>query len=180
MTRRGKRGERGVTLFEVALVVTIAAILVLSVIAGRAVVEMSRENAVVRVVGTVQANFNAFLEARRRLPGDTGGDGQISGADDAVQEMVDQRYLDADATDTVPTPGVVILPYNQRGSILTVPAGGPASLVGKHALRVTVPDGASVSGRYDSILDDGVATSGDVQVEDIAGTTSYLWIVIQG
>lgn len=161
-----ERAERGVTLFEISLVVLIAGLLIAAVAGGRAVANMARKSAVPRQVNGVIAAFQAYVEDRGGLPGDRladggNGNGVIQPDEPALDAMVRQGFLDGASVDDTTAPKTVSLPMGMRGQIVTVTGDGgtiPWPFGERvHVLRINFGNDAATANDIEEVLDDGAA-----------------------
>lgn len=180
-----RKSERGVTLFEISLVVLIAGLLIAAVVGGRAIANMARKNAIPKQVNGVIASFQAYVEDRGSLPGDTvtvnGVIDPVVDGEDAPLAMIQDGFLDggsAQLRTVAPTVNEIILPSGLRGVIVTSNSAALWGGTNTHVLRIPPTGGTSDMTLLDEVeesLDDGAFTgaaddtTGSVRVDFTLG-----------
>ncbi|WP_024851760.1 prepilin-type N-terminal cleavage/methylation domain-containing protein [Hydrogenovibrio kuenenii] len=181
LTQQKKSSQKGFTLVEMAIVLVIIGLLLGGVLKGQELIANARMKASISQIQQLTAAVYTYQDKTEYLPGDdpnatvkdsgTGlGDGAIS-ADESkyvFKNLQDQNLISGSFT---PTTAGAEYAKNKFGGNVEILSNGAALGATAVTICLTGLSGAEAT-QIDTKMDDGIATTGSVQVADATTITT--------
>jgi prepilin-type N-terminal cleavage/methylation domain-containing protein len=142
MLKKSKRGQQGFTLVEIAIVLVIVGLLIGGVLKGQEMIKAGKVKKATKQMEDLNTAINTYQDKTGKLPG-------VITAANALTDLKNQNFI---ATDSLTNP--------YGGALTAVYAAGPPVVL--TVTNNSLPD--YVAYKIDSTLDDGVGTTGKMQI----------------